>query len=59
MSVKATTFISRYSMDNFKWQSYKDTTEGRCRMSVSYYVLLEPEVLVEASFHLIYEPCYT
>jgi hypothetical protein len=46
-------------MENFKWENYRDTKEGRHRLSVSYCVLLEPEVPVEARLHLGYVFCNT
>ena len=46
-------------MENFKWENYRDTKEGRHRLSVSCCVLLEPEVLVEARLHLGYVFCNT
>jgi hypothetical protein len=46
-------------MENFKWQSNRDSTEGRHRLGVSSCVLHEPEVLLEDSLHLVYVPCNT
>ena len=46
-------------MENFKWENYRDTKEGRGRLSVSYCVLLEPEVPVETCLHLGFVLCNT
>jgi hypothetical protein len=49
----------QYSMENFELENYRDTAEGRHRIGVSYCVLLEPEVLEEASLDLGYVSCIT